>query len=494
MAIPAAAIGAVAGPLLGGLLGGKQSDRARGANTQITNQAISDIEEARTRAQEAFQSGFDDALASLAGGELEASDEILVGLGMSIEERTKFFDIAKDNLEWVVDFGKSQRGNFQGAIQSSNEALSQSRKFLGHYSELIFNPDSIYDTEVYNSIKNRSIQEWGNFYSGKGLLGGNAQEAMIDRMSQLAYGFLQGERQAALQGVNAGNALSGAFLNQAGTSLDAIRTGAQGSSQIANLAFGTGDANARDIMNAFGSLAGVTEAFNPASTQFAGGQIQSNIESSAGIGSAEARLAGALGNQNISNNLTNSLITAGTSLLPTLIGAFGKAPTTAPTGEQLAGARTSSFAPASSGFNFFGPSFGKAPVGNVPNTLFSGGSQVPSNIFNSLGKQRIDGSVDNTGLLGFQNNPSMSFSGPVERPGRDLSFLDVNIDPSMTLSAPVLGGGVATGPSTPVTPPPVPIVGGFQNFQFPDFPRTVQDPSPGFQSFNFPNNRFLTLN
>lgn len=309
---PQLAISGASG-LASGAAAGSASRDAQARIDQGAQQAISRIEQGLNEYRGLTEDNLATVLESLAAGESEASDEIMAGLGMSIEERTKFFDIAKDNLNWVVDFGKARQGQYSKSMKSSEEALGQSRQFLDHYKELVFNPDAIYDTEVYNSIKDRTVQEWGNFYSGKGLLSGNAQEGMVDRMSELAYGFLSGERNAALQGVNAGRSISDGYLNQAGVEQQAIGIGASGSGQIANLAFQTGDANANDIMSAHGSLAGITQAFNPATFQYNSGQAQAETIANARTSQANAELAAGLGQGTISGDVASSRIAAGTA-------------------------------------------------------------------------------------------------------------------------------------------------------------------------------------
>ena len=317
-AAPAVGAGAAAagGAAVGGVsavLGGLFSKKAADSAGQAGQQAANTISKALEATLAKYQEYFDKVITSLQEGEAEASDEIMAGLGMSIEERTKFFDIAKENLDWVVDFGKAQKGDFEGSIKSSDDALKQSQQFYDHYKELVFNPDAIYDTEVYNSIKNRAVQEWGNFYSGKGLLSGNAQEGMVDRMSELAYGFLGGERNAALAGMNAGQSQSSAYLNQAKTSLDAVGLGANAASQVSNLAFQTGGGNANDIMSAHSSLAAITQAFNPANAYAAAGDFNANAIASAGNATANAQLAAGLGKGSIYGDIGNGLIQTGVS-------------------------------------------------------------------------------------------------------------------------------------------------------------------------------------
>lgn len=272
------------------LLGGKKAKKAGG-------QAAETIARAWEEAQQQYLELFNQAMVALSEGEAEASDEILQGLDMSIEERTKFFDIAFENLDWIVDFGKSFRGD-------AKTAMASSQKFLEHYSDLVFNPDAIYGTKVYQGIKNRTIEEWSNFYSGKGLLGGNAQEAMVERMAELGYNFLQGERDATARGIDA----SSRVFNDA---MSGVGLGAQAAGKQSDFAMSTGMANAADIMGAYTNLAGLTQAFNPAQFLMSGAEFLGGGTANAGTAMANAQLGGNLGQSNIWGGLGNSLITAG---------------------------------------------------------------------------------------------------------------------------------------------------------------------------------------
>lgn len=297
----AAGIGAA-----GSLLGGK---KARDA----ASDAADTMAQFWEQAQQQYLEQFNQALAALTEGEAEASDEILRGLGLSLEERTKFFDIAKDNLEWIVDFGKTFRDDVKTGIGMSQESMEQGQQFLDHYSDLIFDPDAIYDTEVYKSIKDRSLEEWENFYSGKGLLGGNAQEAMVERMSELGYDFLQNERNAALAGHTAALNQSQSAQNLAALALKPVGLGAGASSNIADYAFRTGDANARDIMNAYSNLANITSRFNPSTLMMDAANFMGGGTANLGNAVANAQLAGGLGQSNVLGNMGNALITGGLS-------------------------------------------------------------------------------------------------------------------------------------------------------------------------------------
>lgn len=288
----------------------------------MASEANRQIGDGLKESQDAYDEDTTLALQAYEEGEIEASDEILTGLGMSIEERTKFFDIAKDNVQWVVDFGQARKGNYSENMRSAEDAMGQSKQFLNQYKELIFNPDSIYDSEVYKSIKDRTVKEWGNFYSGKGLLGGNAQEAMVDRISDGAYNYLTGERNAALQGMQGAGSISEAYRNNANQELNAMNIGAGASEFQSDLAFKTGDANARDIMGAYGNLSDITLATNPGSLYADSARYKSDQIVDARGAQADASLAGNLGAASNRNNLQNSAIEAGSTFAAGALDSF----------------------------------------------------------------------------------------------------------------------------------------------------------------------------
>ena len=81
--------------LLGGKKGKKGAQDAQGQLSQYWEQA-----------QATYLQYIEQALGALEAGEAEASDEILTGLGLSREERLKFLDLANEQLDWVVEFGR----------------------------------------------------------------------------------------------------------------------------------------------------------------------------------------------------------------------------------------------------------------------------------------------------------------------------------------------------------------------------------------------------
>ena len=86
-----------------------------------------------------LDSGYDDAIAAMEAGNAEAADYILQGLGMSMDEREKWFDVAVDALQPVIQYGKQYEPD--------------ARRFMNYASELVFNPDAIYGTEMWAALK-----------------------------------------------------------------------------------------------------------------------------------------------------------------------------------------------------------------------------------------------------------------------------------------------------------------------------------------------------
>ena len=284
----------------GSLLGGKKGKKGR-------QDALSGLQDAWAQAQEQYQEYMNQALEALGEGKAEASDKILEGLGLSLEERTKFYDIAVENLDWIVDFGKARRGDYTESMRNSSEALQQSQGFLNHFETLMRNPDAIYGTKVYEGLKNQAMDEWKNFYGGRGIQGGNAQAALVDRISENAYQFLQGERANAARGVQLGQNQSNAWLQNASQYLNAIGLGANAASTQSGLYAALGDHNAGDIMNAYGQLGALEMAGSGADILMNAANFFGNGALTAGGAQANLGLAGALGQQNNLSSLGNSL-------------------------------------------------------------------------------------------------------------------------------------------------------------------------------------------
>ena len=66
-------------------------------------------------------------------------------------------------------------------------------------------------------------------------------------------------------------------------------------------------------MSAHGSLAGITQAFNPATFQYNSGQAQAETTANARTSQANAELAAGLGQGTISGDIASSRITAGSA-------------------------------------------------------------------------------------------------------------------------------------------------------------------------------------
>ena len=210
-------------------------------------------------AEVALKRGFKKAQEQLEAGNEEASIQILKGLGLSTEEINKWADVAAEGMEWVVDFGK--------------EGMVPARAYMAEMSELIMNPDAIWNSDVYLNYKAEVMDSMKNALSGSpGVMSGNTWAAMQDRLGkdaltvrqnqisalQSGYGqamqqvgvgtgaqqFLANLRQA--QGTNLANLYTGAYnqlgMNERdlGTALANLETGK--ASGLANLSTGKGTA------------------------------------------------------------------------------------------------------------------------------------------------------------------------------------------------------------------------------------------------------------
>ena len=286
------------------LLGGSKGKKGAG-NAQDS------LMEFWERAQETYLDYIDQALTALEGGEAEASDEILKGLGLSKEQRLKFLDLANEQLDWVVDFGKEGKGVVKSGLKGFDKALGGADEFLAHYKELIFNPDAIYDTEVYKNVKSLAVEEWQNQYAATGVLSGNAQAALTDRIAGQAYDFLRGERQDTLAGVGAQQNQAGLQLGKAGLGMNQVGMGANAAGQQSSQTFQTGNALGDDTMRAYGSLAALTQAFNPANLLANTGGTLFNGLTNVGSQYTNLGLAGDLSGANALQGIGNALIGGG---------------------------------------------------------------------------------------------------------------------------------------------------------------------------------------
>ena len=174
-------------------------------------------------AEDALKEGFKKAQEQLEDGNEEAAEMILKGLGLSTEEINKWSDVAAEGMEWVVDFGK--------------EGMVPARAYMAEMSELIMNPDAIWNSDVYLNYKAEVMDSMKNALSGSpGVMSGNTWAAMQDRLGKDALTVRQNQitnleigRQGAMQQVGVGTGAQQflANLRQAqGTNLANLYTGA----------------------------------------------------------------------------------------------------------------------------------------------------------------------------------------------------------------------------------------------------------------------------
>jgi hypothetical protein len=294
------------------LLGLKKGGQAGGTASAAGQEAAQRLTDAWTGAEEIYREHFDRALEALEAGDEEFAARILEGIGLSNEEIDKAIDLSLDALEWVVDFGKAGVSDYEGLMKEAGD-------YMAYHKQLVFDPDAIYGTKAYQSIKKRTEQEWDNYYSGKGMLGGNASEALADRMFQLGTGFRQQELTNALAGAQASQGLAGTRLAQIGMGADATRLGAQ------NI-FGGGLQKAANIMGGHGAIASAGLQLNQAPYLMQGGQFLT-----------EGAYGSALGQSASQSRLGNALITGGLGIAGATDwgNVLGRQPTTSSSGGFL---------------------------------------------------------------------------------------------------------------------------------------------------------------
>lgn len=245
-------------------------------------------------ASESFEQGYQDAINYLEMGNAESADQILEGLGMSIAEREKWFDVATKALEPVIEYGE--------------EYKADAREFMDYAKELVFNPDAIYGTEMWDALKGQMVEAVTNSASAKsGLLSGNYLDELGKRVMTLGADFRNSEIGNALGGFNAAMIPVGAGLNAYG--------------QIANNAMNVGSGNAADYMRAYGQIGGNEFTTGTNMAQLAGNygnqMGQMAIDRASEIANLE--LTQQLANQNASAQNTSSLLGLAGNLLPSFL-------------------------------------------------------------------------------------------------------------------------------------------------------------------------------
>ena len=187
--------------------------------------AISEFRGGYRDAENALKEGFKDAQAELEDGNEAAATQILKGLGLATEEINKWADVAEDAMEWVVDFGR--------------EAIIPARAFMAEMTEAIMNPDSIWQSDVWNQYKSEVMDTMTNSASARqGVMSANTWTAIQDRLGKDAMtvrnnyiSTLNMGRDSAMQQVGLGASASTFLsqLNQArGMNLANLYTGAYG--------------------------------------------------------------------------------------------------------------------------------------------------------------------------------------------------------------------------------------------------------------------------
>ena len=223
-----------------------------------------------------LSSGYDDAISAMEQGNAEAADYILQGLGMSIDEREKWFDVASEALQPVIQFGKQYEPD--------------ARRYMNYANQLVFNPDAIYGTEMWGALKGQMTEAVTNSASAKsGLLSGNYLDELAKRTMVLGADFRNQEISNALGGFNAAMGPVSAGLN------------AQG--RVGDYAMNVGSGNAADISNSYMGL----------------GSLSGNL--AANIGQAHISRASDLANANLADQLARRNERSG--FLNSLVGAAG---------------------------------------------------------------------------------------------------------------------------------------------------------------------------
>ena len=178
------------------------------------------------------------ALDALYDGNAQMADAILEGLGLSIEEREKWFSVAQSTLQPWADFGMGFMPDIREMVDMSKEAMKYSQ-------DLIMNPDAIYDSNAWKAHKDVVVDAIQNSASAKSdLLGGNTMAAIADRVGASALQFRTNEIKMAQDQSNTAGGNAARVHNMAFAP----------SSSLATAATGVGNQNANAISNAYNAL------------------------------------------------------------------------------------------------------------------------------------------------------------------------------------------------------------------------------------------------
>jgi len=276
---------------------------------------IPGINQGYDEAGQYLDQGYFEALDFLEGGNAEAADEILKGLGLSIAEREKWFDVATNALQPVIEFGKDYQAD--------------ARQFMDYAKELVFDPDAIYGTKMWEALKGQMVEAVTNSASAKsGLLSGNYLDELSKRTMVLGADFRNAEIGNALSGFNA--------------SMIPVQMGFNAQGQIANNAMNVGAGNAADYMNAYGQIAGneMGTGINSANLANQFGSNMGNLAIDRASEIANINLTQMLANQRASQQNTSSLLDIAGDLAGTFLPMFmgdsgGTVPWTNPDNGQV---------------------------------------------------------------------------------------------------------------------------------------------------------------
>ena len=247
------------------------TDSVTASIDSAAGEAGTTLTEGADEASTLLNEGFDAALDALRQGNANAAQQILKGLGLSTAELEKWVDVATNSLQWIVDYGQ--------------EAIPFSRAYMKEMSNLIMNPDAIYESNAWKAHKGVVMDALTNSASARsGLTNSNTLAAMSDRISGEAMNFRQAQLGALQQG----------YSNAAGQ----VGLGAQAATNQANLRANLGTNLANMYTNAYNQLG---------ANQLALGGGESGLQTGLATGLANIR-------SNLAQNLANVGMGAATNI------------------------------------------------------------------------------------------------------------------------------------------------------------------------------------
>ena len=210
------------------------------------------------------------ALDALYDGNVAMADAILEGLGLSIEEREKWFAVAKSAIQPWVTAGYDM-------MPTARELAEMSKEVFKYSQELIMDPDAIYGTKAWQQYEDTIVDAVQNSASAEsGLLSGNTLAAIRDSVGSAALAFRQNEIGMAQ---NQGNSTMANAVN-------AFNMGWMPTAALSNAAMGVGTANAANYASAYGALAAGEQSYgqNLANTYLNHANANINLLTSQGEG------------------------------------------------------------------------------------------------------------------------------------------------------------------------------------------------------------------